>query len=222
MKSKLTIITLKSEIPSFIMELTKRGGSKDLYEKSDGKTIGTYIEKEFKTYLEKKYSFKKGSSAKDIDFPEIKVDVKTTSVKKPQSSTPYKSPEQKIYGLGHHLIVFVYNRIVNESEKTAYLKIEEAVFIDAKHTSDYEITNQLRGLLAEGAQIQQVEDFLSSQGLLLNDKERKDLAQKIFNNPPEQGYLTMSDALQWRLNYGKTIGTYAKDDSISSVVSLLS
>ena len=32
-----------------------------------------------------------------------------------------------------------------------------------------------------------------------------DLATEILNNKPEQGYLTISNALQWRLQYGRVI-----------------
>ena len=33
-----------------------------------------------------------------------------------------------------------------------------------------------------------------------------ELADEILNNPPEQGYLTISNALQWRLQYSRVIG----------------
>lgn len=32
-----------------------------------------------------------------------------------------------------------------------------------------------------------------------------DLADEILANPPEQGYLTISNALQWRLQYKRVI-----------------
>ncbi len=39
--------------------------------------------------------------------------------------------------------------------------------------------------------------------------------QKILANPPEQGYLTISNALQWRLQYKRVIGL---NNSIGGVV----
>lgn len=57
---------------------------------------------------------------------------------------------------------------------------------------------------------------------LLNDKNvpgddvtYNDLADEILENPPEQGYLTISNALQWRLQYKRVIGL---DNSITGVV----
>jgi hypothetical protein len=35
---------------------------------------------------------------------------------------------------------------------------------------------------------------------------QSDLADEILTNAPEQGYLTISNALQWRLQYGRIIG----------------
>jgi len=60
----------------------------------------------------------KSSSAKGIDFPELGVDLKTTSIKQPQSSCPFKSARQKIYGLGYHLLVFVYEKIDEQTRQT--------------------------------------------------------------------------------------------------------
>ena len=79
---------------------------------SDGKAIGKYIEHKFKIYLKNKYKFNLGSSAKGIDFPDahINTDLKVTSIKRPQSSSPFKSIEQKIYDLGHNLLLFVYKK----------------------------------------------------------------------------------------------------------------
>ena len=79
-----------------------------LFGVTDGKAIGTYLEHKFKAYLLQKYTYVSGSSAKGIDFPELMVDMKVTSIKQPQSSCPFKSARQKIFGLGYSLLVFVY------------------------------------------------------------------------------------------------------------------
>ena len=63
---------------------------------------------------------------------------------------------------------------------------------------DSKIVTPLRPIL----RIANKEDIIA----LLTDKNvpgdeitYNDLADEIFNNPPEQGYLTISNALQWRL-----------------------
>ena len=81
-----------------------------LFGVTDGKAIGTYLEHKFKTYLQERYAFVQGNSANGIDFPDLDVDMKVTSIRQPQSSCPFKSARQKIYGLGYSLIVFVYDK----------------------------------------------------------------------------------------------------------------
>lgn len=57
---------------------------------------------------------------------------------------------------------------------------------------------------------------------LLNDKNvpgdeltYNDLANEILSNPPKQGYLTISNALQWRLQYKRVIGL---DNAVVGIV----
>jgi hypothetical protein len=106
MKPKLTLEALKTEARTFAeLESTHREPS--LYGVTDSKAVGTYFEHKFRAYLHQRYDFEEGSSAKGIDFPEIGVDMKVTSIRQPQSSCPFKSARQKIYGLGYSLLVFV-------------------------------------------------------------------------------------------------------------------
>ena len=75
-----------------------------LYGVTDGKAVGTYFEHKFRSYLQHAYEHSLGNAAKGIDFPDLNVDVKVTSVKQPQSSSPFRSARQKIYGLGYSLL----------------------------------------------------------------------------------------------------------------------
>lgn len=45
------------------------------------------------------------------------------------------------------------------------------------------------------------------------------LAQQILNNPPEQGYLTISNALQWRLQYQRIVTLTDEVNGIAKIVS---
>lgn len=60
---------------------------------------------------------------------------------------------------------------------------------------------------------------------LLNDKNvpgdeitYSDLADEILANPPQQGYLTISNALQWRLQYKRVIEL---NNSVGGVVNFV-
>src|SRR5262249_25362646 len=108
-KKKLTVKLLCLGAAGFA-----RGGSADseatLYGVTDGKAIGTYLEHKFRAHLEAKYTFAPFSSAAGIDFPDLQVDMKVTAVTQPQSSCPFKSGRQKIFGLGYAVLVFVYEK----------------------------------------------------------------------------------------------------------------
>ena len=40
------------------------------------------------------------------------------------------------------------------------------------------------------------------------------LAQKILSEPPRQGYITVSNALQWRLQFGHAIRHARSSDAV--------
>src|SRR5690554_755498 len=99
MKPELTIDILKSEANRFA-EIESTYDEPSLYGVTDGKAVGTYLEHKFTAYLANNYAYKPGNSASGIDIPGLGVDIKVTSIKQPQSSSPFKSASQKIYGLG--------------------------------------------------------------------------------------------------------------------------
>ncbi len=106
---KLTIKILCKEAKIFA-EKESTHSEPALYSVTDGKAVGTYFEHKFQSHLHAKYQYDEGSSAKGMDFPVLGVDMKVTSIKQPQSSCPYKSARQKIFGLGYSLLVFVYEK----------------------------------------------------------------------------------------------------------------
>ena len=105
----LTLVQLKNSAREFVTELNARSIS-EVYGVTDGKAVGTYVEQAFNQHLRLRYTYRKGSAASGIDFPELRVDLKVTSIRQPQSSCPFRDASQKIYGLGYHLLIFVYNR----------------------------------------------------------------------------------------------------------------
>lgn len=78
----LTVGILRTEAADFAaVESTHPEPS--MYGVTDGKAVGTYLEHKFRAYLQQKYEFTQGSSAKGIDFPELGVDMKVTSIRQP-------------------------------------------------------------------------------------------------------------------------------------------
>ncbi len=176
-----------------------------IYGITDGKAVGTYLEHKFMEYLRGNYDFTESSSAKGVDFPEIGVDIKVTSIKQPQSSCPFKSARQKIFGLGYALLVFVYEKIDDDIKRTGTLKILHAVFVSAERTADYQTSSGIRKILENNGNEDDVLAFLEDRMLPADNMETQKLVAEIIQKPPDIGYLTISNALQWRLQYGRVI-----------------
>ncbi|MFQ5673929.1 MAG: restriction endonuclease [Nitrospinales bacterium] len=204
MKPRLNLTTLCNEATRFAKKESKHL-EPSIYGITDGKAIGTYFEHKFKKYLHTNHDYTEGNSARGIDFPELGVDMKVTSVKQPQSSCPFKSARQKIFGLGYSLLVFVYQKTDDKQTQTGRLNILHGIFIEERRTADFQTTKGLRQILENNANTDDVLAFLSDRNLPIDDIEANKIAKEILKAPPKQGYLTVSNAFQWRLQYGRVI-----------------
>lgn len=131
--------------------------------------------------------------------------MKVTSVKQPQSSCPFKSARQKIYGLGYSLLVFVYKKTDDPATSTGNLNILHAIFIDMEQTADFQTTTGLRRILENEGNKDDLLAFMEERRLPVDEIEASAIADELGQRPPELGYLTISNALQWRLQYGRVI-----------------
>jgi hypothetical protein len=217
---ELTINNLQEQAKAFC-EKESTYNSKNLYGVTDGKAVGTYIEHKFIDYLSAKYDLKKGNSAKGVDLPapRINTDIKVTSIKQPQSSSPFNSPSDKIYGLGYNLLVFVYEKQDNLETETALLNFVDCTFIDKSRTGDFQMTKGLLNIIENDGNLDDIIAFFFDKNLPADETIYKTLAKEVLENPPTQGYLTISNALQWRLQYGRIVST--PKNSVKGIEKLL-
>lgn len=188
-----------------------------LYGVTDGKAVGTYLEQKFRFYLKDRYEFLEGNSASGIDFPGLLVDIKVTSIKQPQSSCPFKSARQKIFGLGYSLLIFVYDKQDNSSLRTATLNILHTIYVNAERTGDFQMTRGIRNILANEGNKDDLIAFMFDRNLPVDEIEASNIADEILINHPQQGFLTISNALQWRLQYGRVMERAGQEEGILSV-----
>lgn len=166
-----------------------------------------YVEHKFQQQLKSRYSVTIGSSASGIDLPskDILTDIKVTSIKQPQSSCPYKDAKQKIFGLGYNLLVFVYEKIDNAKTKTTTLHFVSCAFISSERTADYTTTYRLREMIKDNVNEDDIIAYLTDRNIPADEITLQSTAKMILENPPKQGYLTISNALQWRLQYQRVV-----------------
>src|SRR3954463_7319430 len=125
-KPTLTVETVMTEAAIF-SRAESTHDEPALFGVTDGKAVGTYLEHKFVAHLVEKYSFAGGNSASGIDIPSVNIDIKVTSIRQPQSSCPFKTARQKIWGLGYHLMVFVYEKFDEPVRKTGRLNMKHTI-----------------------------------------------------------------------------------------------
>lgn len=149
-------------------------------------------------------------------------DIKVTSIKQPQSSYPFKSAEQKIFGLGYNLLIFVYDKTDDQKTKTATLDFVSCSFVAKERTADYTTTFRLLEMIKDKANIEDIEAYLNDKNIPADEISLNKLAQQIIKTPPSQGYLTISNALQWRLQYQRIVNLNDKVKGISKLIDKVS
>ena len=204
MKPGLTVASLCSEARAFAAQESTYA-EPSLYGVTDGKAVGTYFEHKFQAYLHERYNYIEGSSARGFDFPELGVDMKVTSFRQPQSSCPYRSARQKIYGLGYSLLVFVYEKTDDPTMRTGTLDILHTIFVEAERTADFQTTTGMRRILENEGNKDDLLAFMQERMLPVDEIEASQIAEELLARPPEIGYLTISNAFQWRLQYRRVI-----------------
>ena len=219
-KEKLTISKLIEEAQYFCV-LQSKFQHRELFGVTDGKAVGTLIEQKFQKYLKEKYEVIIGSSASGVDLPsdDILTDIKVTSIKQPQSSCPFKDAKQKIFGLGYNLLVFVYDKTDDSTTQTSTLNFVSCSFVSKERTADYTTTFRLREMVQDNANEADIISYLQDKNIPADEITLTKLAEQILSNPPQQGYLTISNALQWRLQYQRIVSLTDDISGISKIVS---
>ncbi len=217
MAKKLTKEALLLVAKTFCLDHSKASHS-ELFGVTDGKAVGTYVEHLFQALILEQFDIAGGSSAKGIDLPAINTDIKVTSIKQPQSSCPFKSAREKIYGLGYDLLLFVYDKKDDAKKRVAMLNFVCCALIGQSRTADYQTTRGLIEMLQKNGNRDDVFGFLTERNLPADEIVLNQLTDEIMKKPPTQGYLTVSNALQWRLQYGRVVSL---ESPVSEIIRIL-
>ncbi len=195
-----------------------------LYGVTDGKAVGTLIEQKFKSLLLNSYTAEIGNAAFGIDLPsaDILTDIKVTSIRQPQSSCPFKDSRQKIFGLGYNLLVFVYDKKDDALTKTALLDFVSCTFVEAERTADFQTTMMLKQMIENQANEDDIFAYLEDKQLPGGEPLLRQIAKQILQTPITQGFLTISNALQWRLQYNRIVNLQEQVEGITRIIGKVS
>lgn len=76
------------------------------------------------------------------------------------------------------------------------------------------MTRLIRQHLEAGCNAEDLIGLMHDKNLPVDDIEAKSIAEELLKKPCEQGYLTISNALQWRLQYARVIEEAGEVDGI--------
>jgi len=94
--------------------------------------------------------------------------------------------------------------------RTATLTINHVIFVDSACTADYQTTTGILKILDNNGNSDDLTAFMSERFLPLDDIQAHQLAEEVLRQRPAVGYLTISNALQWRLQYKRVIDQAGK------------
>ena len=115
-------------------------------------------------------------------------------------------------------MLFVYKKEDDIKKKQGALFFVSCSFIQASRTADYQLTKGLNEILSNNGNVEDIFAFLNDRQVPGDEITLRQLAEEIIQNTPIQGYLTISNALQWRLQYSRIVNL---TDSVSGIVPII-
>jgi len=80
------------------------------------------------------------------------------------------------------------------------------IYVEQQHTADFQMTRGILEILDHDGNKDDLIAFFGDRNLPVDEIEAANIADEILQKRPLQGYLTISNALQWRLQYTRVIG----------------
>jgi hypothetical protein len=114
--------------------------------------------------------------------------------------------------------VFVYRKHDDAQNKLGSLDFVSCSFIDKSRTADYQTTKGINDIVERNGNQDDIYAFLSDHKIPADEVTLWNMAEALLKNPPTIGYLTISNALQWRLQYGRIVSL---SDQISGITTII-
>lgn len=108
----------------------------------------------------------------------------------------------------------MYEKKDDPEARTATLNFTHTVFVEKRRTADYQMTSGIIKLLKNDVNEDDLLAFMLDRMLSIDDIQAYEIARELLKKPPFLGYLTISNALQWRLQYGRVITEAGKAEGV--------
>jgi hypothetical protein len=101
--------------------------------------------------------------------------------------------------------------------RTATLNIKHVIFIESSQTGDFQTTTGILKILGNNGNADDLVAFMTERFLPVDEIQATELAKEILKTRPKVGYLTISNALQWRLQYARVIEQAGKVTGVQRI-----
>lgn len=89
--------------------------------------------------------------------------------------------------------------------------------MSSERTADFQMTRGIRSILENEGNADDLIAFILDRNLPVDEIEAANIVDEILLKPPLQGFLTISNALQWRLQYGRVIERAGQEEGVIAV-----
>lgn len=113
--------------------------------------------------------------------------------------------------------MFVYEKTDDQSDNTGRLDIKHTIFVNDFRTADYQTTSGIVKILDNKGNKDDLIAFFQERMLPVDEIEANRIAEELLKNKPIVGYLTISNAFQWRLQYSRVIQEAGAIDGVVRV-----
>lgn len=124
---------------------------------------------------------------------------------------------ENIWPWRYNLFVFVYDKTDDPKTRTANPNFFICSFAAKERTEDYAKNFRLREIVKDKANEVDIIAYIQDKNFTADETTLSELVKQILSNPQEQGYLTISNTLQWRLQYQRIVDLSENANGITKV-----
>lgn len=73
-------------------------------------------------------------------------------------------------------------------------------------------------MVKDNANVEDIFTYLNDKNIPADEITLNQLAEQILKTPPEQGYLTISNSWQWRLQYKRIVNLVGEVNGINKII----
>lgn len=117
-------------------------------------------------------------------------------------------------------MLLVYEKQDDHERNEALVITRGLIFMEHARTADFTLTRLIRETLDISGNQEDLIALFRDRNLPVDEIGARQLAERVLAEPPKQGYLTISNALQWRLQYSRALAEAGSATGIEDLLNV--